>query len=188
MSPATAGWRSGSGGGAGGTSSRPGADRRRGFITSPPLPPGAEVWEGSRWSAGALGDAAGAGTADQEAVMATVKLTVDGKRVSVNADPSMPLLYALRNDLGLNNPHFGCGLAQGGACTVHLDGEPVRACILPLSLAQGKTVTTLKGLGSPQKPHPLQQAYVEEQVPQCGYCISGWIMTDAAVLRKTPKA
>jgi nicotinate dehydrogenase subunit A len=120
--------------------------------------------------------------------MATVKLTVDGKRVSVNADPNMPLLYALRNDLGLNNPHFGCGLAQCGACTVHLDGEPVRACILPLSVAQGKTVTTLRGLGSPQKPHPLQQAYAEEQVPQCGYCVSGWIMTAAAVLRKKPKA
>jgi len=120
--------------------------------------------------------------------MATVRLTVDGKRVSVNADPNMPLLYALRNDLGLNNPHFGCGLAQCGACTVHLDGEPVRACILPLSVAQGKTVTTLKGLGSPQKPHPLQQAFVEEQVPQCGYCVNGWIMTAAAVLRKKPKA
>jgi aerobic-type carbon monoxide dehydrogenase small subunit (CoxS/CutS family) len=121
--------------------------------------------------------------------MATVKLTVDGKRVSINAaDPNMPLLYALRNDLGLNNPHFGCGLAQCGACTVHLDGEPVRACILPLSVAQGKTVTTLKGLGSPQKPHPLQQAFVEEQAPQCGYCVNGWIMTAAAVLRKKPKA
>jgi len=121
--------------------------------------------------------------------MATVRLTVDGKRVSVNAaDPNMPLLYALRNDLGLNNPHFGCGLAQCGACTVHLDGEPVRACILPLSVAQGKTVSTLKGLGSPQKPHPLQQAFVEEQVPQCGYCVNGWIMTAAAVLRKKPKA
>ncbi len=121
--------------------------------------------------------------------MATVRLTVDGKRVSVNAaDPNMPLLYALRNDLGLRNPHFGCGLAQCGACTVHLDGEPVRACILPLSVAQGKTVTTLEGLGSPQKPHPLQQAFVEEQVPQCGYCVNGWIMTAAAVLRKKPKA
>jgi aerobic-type carbon monoxide dehydrogenase small subunit (CoxS/CutS family) len=120
--------------------------------------------------------------------MATVRLTVDGTRVSVNADPNMPLLYALRNDLGLNNPHFGCGLAQCGACTVHLDGEPVRACVLPLAVAQGKTVTTLKGLGSPQRPHPLQEAYVEEQVPQCGYCVSGWIMTAAAFLRKKPKA
>jgi nicotinate dehydrogenase subunit A len=119
--------------------------------------------------------------------MATVRFTVDGKRVSVDADPSMPLLYALRNDLGLNNPHFGCGLAQCGACTVHLDGEPVRSCTLPLSVAQGKTVTTLRGLGTPDKPHPLQKAYVEEQVPQCGYCVNGWIMTAAAVLRKNPK-
>ena len=120
--------------------------------------------------------------------MATVRFTVDGKRVSVSGDPSMPLLYALRNDLGLNNPHFGCGLAQCGACTVHLEGEPVRSCVLPLSVAQDKAVTTLKGLGSPQKPHPLQQAYVDEQVPQCGYCVNGWIMTAAAVLKKNPKA
>ena len=120
--------------------------------------------------------------------MATFRMTVDGKGVSVNAEPEMPLLYALRNDLGLNNPHFGCGLAQCGACTVHLDGEPVRACVLPVSAAGGKRVTTLKGLGTPEKPHPLQAAYVAEQVPQCGYCINGWIMTAAAVLKKTPKA
>ena len=120
--------------------------------------------------------------------MVTVKFRVDGKPVSVNADPSMPLLYALRDDLGLNNPHFGCGLAQCGACTVHLDGEPVRSCVLPLSVAQGKAVTTLKGLGGPRAPHPLQRAYVEEQVPQCGYCINGWIMTAAAYLKKNPKA
>jgi len=120
--------------------------------------------------------------------MATVKFRVDGKPVSVNADPSMPLLYALRDDLGLNNPHFGCGLAQCGACTVHLDGEPVRSCLLPLSVAEGKAVTSIKGLGTPQTPHPLQRAYVEEQVPQCGYCVNGWIMTAAAVLKKNPKA
>jgi aerobic-type carbon monoxide dehydrogenase small subunit (CoxS/CutS family) len=120
--------------------------------------------------------------------MATIRFTVDGKRVSVEADPSMPLLYALRDDLGLSNPHFGCGLAQCGACTVHLNGEPVRSCALPLSVAQGKTVTTIRGLGTPEKPHPLQQAYVEEQVPQCGYCLSGWVMTAAALLKKNPKA
>jgi aerobic-type carbon monoxide dehydrogenase small subunit (CoxS/CutS family) len=120
--------------------------------------------------------------------MATVRFTVDGKRVSVEADPSMPLLYALRDDLGLSNPHFGCGLAQCGACTVHLNGEPVRSCVLPVSVAQGKTVTTIRGLGTPEKPHPLQQAYVEEQVPQCGYCLSGWMMTAAALLAKNPKA
>jgi aerobic-type carbon monoxide dehydrogenase small subunit (CoxS/CutS family) len=118
----------------------------------------------------------------------TVSFTVDGQRVSVSADPAMPLLYALRDDLGMNNPHFGCGLAQCGACTVHLDGEPVRACLLPVSVADGKTVTTIKGLGTPDTPHPLQRAWVEEQVPQCGYCVNGWLMTAAAVLRKTPKA
>jgi len=120
--------------------------------------------------------------------MATYRMIVDGKGVSVNAEPQMPLLYALRNDLGLNNPHFGCGLAQCGACTVHLEGEPVRACVLPVSAASGKAVTTIKGLGTPEKPHPLQAAYVAEQVPQCGYCINGWIMTAAAYLRKNPKA
>ena len=120
--------------------------------------------------------------------MARIKFAVDGRAVTVNADPSMPLLYALRDDLGLNNPHFGCGLAQCGACTVHLNGEPVRSCVLPVSAASGKRVTTIVGLGTPKKPHPLQAAYVEEQVPQCGYCINGWIMTAAAVLKKNPKA
>ena len=120
--------------------------------------------------------------------MAAFRFTVDGKRVSVNAGPEMPLLYALRDDLGMNNPHFGCGLAQCGACTVHLDGEPVRACVMPVSAAAGKRVTTIKGLGTPEKPHPLQAAYVAEQVPQCGYCISGWIMTAAALLKNNPKA
>jgi len=120
--------------------------------------------------------------------MANIKFAVDGKAVTLNADPNMPLLYALRNDLKMGNPHFGCGLAQCGACTVHLDGEPVRSCVMPLSAAAGKKVTTLKGLGTPEKPHPLQAAWVEEQVPQCGYCINGWIMTAAATLKKNPKA
>ena len=120
--------------------------------------------------------------------MATYRFTVDDKRVAVKAEPEMPLLYALRNDLGLNNPHFGCGLAQCGACTVHLNGEPVRSCVMPVAQAAGKTVTMIKGLGTPEKPHPLQAAYVAEQVPQCGYCINGWIMTAAAFLKKNPKA
>jgi aerobic-type carbon monoxide dehydrogenase small subunit (CoxS/CutS family) len=120
--------------------------------------------------------------------MPQIQFTVDGRPVSLDADPAMPLLYALRNDLGLANPHFGCGLAQCGACTVHLDGEPVRSCTLPAVVAQGRAVTTLRGLGTPEQPHPLQQAYIDEQVPQCGYCVNGWIMTAAAVLRKTPKA
>ena len=119
--------------------------------------------------------------------MASIKFAVDGKAVTVNADPGMPLLYALRNDLKMSNPHFGCGLAQCGACTVHLDGEPVRSCVMPLSAVQGKKVTTLKGLGTPEKPHPLQAAYVQEQVPQCGYCINGWVMTAAALLNSKKK-
>jgi aerobic-type carbon monoxide dehydrogenase small subunit (CoxS/CutS family) len=120
--------------------------------------------------------------------MAEIKFTLDGKPVQVDAEPDMPLLYALRNDLGMNNPHFGCGLAQCGACTVHLDGEPLRSCLAPLSSIQGKTVTTLKGLGTPGKPHPLQQAYIDEEVPQCGYCVNGWLMTAAALLKNNPRA
>jgi aerobic-type carbon monoxide dehydrogenase small subunit (CoxS/CutS family) len=112
---------------------------------------------------------------------------VDGKSVAVEADPAMPLLYALRSDLGFINPKFGCGKAQCGACTVHLDGAPIRSCVTPVNLARGKRITTLAGLGTAQKPHPLQQAYITEQVPQCGYCLSGWIMTAAAFLKTNPK-
>jgi aerobic-type carbon monoxide dehydrogenase small subunit (CoxS/CutS family) len=108
---------------------------------------------------------------------------VDGQDQTVTVDPDMPLLYALRDDLGMSNPHFGCGLAQCGACTVHLDGAPIRSCVTPTSAAEGRQVTTLAGLGTPEHPHPVQQAYIDEQVPQCGYCINGWIMTAAAFLR-----
>jgi aerobic-type carbon monoxide dehydrogenase small subunit (CoxS/CutS family) len=117
----------------------------------------------------------------------SISLVVDGKPVLVNADPAMPLLYALRSELGLANPKFGCGKAQCGACTVHLDGAPVRSCVLPVEAAAGKRVTTLSGLGTPEQPHPLQKAYIEEQVPQCGYCLSGWIMTAAAFLKTHPR-
>ena len=112
---------------------------------------------------------------------------VNGKVHTIDADPDMPLLYALRNDLGLNNPHFGCGLAQCGACTVHVDGQPARSCVTPVSAVGGAKVVTLAGLGTPDKPHPIQKAYVEEQVPQCGYCINGWIMTAAAFLKRNNK-
>src|SRR3981189_3034437 len=116
-----------------------------------------------------------------------LQLDVNGKTHTVDADPDMPLLYALRDDLGLNNPHFGCGLAQCGACTVHLDGQPIRSCLTPVSsVGHGKGVRA-RGLGTPEKPHPLQTAYVEEQVPQCGYCINGWIMTAAALLATKKK-
>src|SRR3954451_22076010 len=97
-------------------------------------------------------------------------LNVNGKTHTVDADPDMPLLYALRNDIGLNNPKFGCGLAQSGACTVHLDGQAVRSCARRVSDAPGRKIVTLAGLGTRENPHPLQTAYVEEQVPQCGYC------------------
>jgi nicotinate dehydrogenase subunit A len=116
-----------------------------------------------------------------------LSLNVNGKVHSIDVDPDMPLLYALRNDIGLNNPHFGCGLAQCGACTVHLDGQPIRSCITPVSAVGNGEVVTLAGLGTSDKPHPLQAAYVEEQVPQCGYCINGWIMTAAAFLRDKKK-
>jgi nicotinate dehydrogenase subunit A len=114
-------------------------------------------------------------------------LNVNGKVQTVEADEDMPLLYALRNDLGLNNPHFGCGLAQCGACTVHLDGKPTRSCVTPLKEVGDRTIVTLAGLGTPDRPHPLQTAYVQEEVPQCAYCINGWIMTAAAFLRDHKK-
>ena len=116
-----------------------------------------------------------------------IRLEVNGKKHTIEADdPDMPLLYALRDDLGLDNPRFGCGLSQCGACTVHVDGEAVRSCVTPIAAVKDKKVTTLAGLGTPEHPHPLQTAYIAEQVPQCGYCINGWIMTAAALLKKTP--
>lgn len=116
-----------------------------------------------------------------------ITLNVNGKSQTIDADPDMPLLYALRNDLGLSNPHFGCGLAQCGACTVHVDGEATRSCVTPVGSLNGAKVVTLAGLGTPDKPHPVQTAFVAEQVPQCGYCLNGWIMTAAAMLAKNPK-
>jgi nicotinate dehydrogenase subunit A len=119
--------------------------------------------------------------------MARINLDVNGKVHTIDADPDMPLLYALRNDIGLNNPHFGCGLAQCGACTVHVNGKAVRSCVTPVSSVGNDKVVTLAGLGTAEKPHPVQKAYVEEQVPQCGYCINGWIMTAAALLNEKKK-
>jgi nicotinate dehydrogenase subunit A len=116
-----------------------------------------------------------------------LSLLVDGQRHTISIDdPEMPLIYALRDDLGLNNPRFGCGLAQCGACTVHIDGEPVRSCITSVSSVVGREITTLAGLGTPEKPHPIQTAWIAEQVNQCGYCINGWIMTGAALLARNP--
>jgi nicotinate dehydrogenase subunit A len=116
--------------------------------------------------------------------MAAKSLNVNGRAVSITIDdPDIPLLYALRDNLGLKGPRFGCGLAQCGACTVHVDGSAVRSCVTPLSsIKPGQRVVTLEGLGTPQRPHPVQRAFIEEQAVQCGYCINGMIMEAAAFL------
>jgi nicotinate dehydrogenase subunit A len=117
------------------------------------------------------------------------ELTVNGTRVTVAFDDAeMPLLYVLRNDLGLHGPRFGCGLSQCGACTVHLDGKAVRSCVTPLStISPEAKIVTLEGLGTPENPHPLQRAFIEEQAVQCGYCINGMIMESAALLARNKK-
>ena len=117
-----------------------------------------------------------------------LRITVNGKQHRVDTSDDTPLLYVLRNELQLNGPRFGCGLSQCGACTVHLNGNAVRSCVTPVSAAVGGAVTTLEGLGTVEKPHPLQQAFLEEQAVQCGYCINGIIMTAAALLTKNPHA
>ena len=119
--------------------------------------------------------------------MAKLSLRVNGKSQIVDAEPAMPRLYALRNELQLNGPMFGCGLAQCGACTVILDGVAIRSCVTPVASVQNKAVTTLEGLGSTKKMHKIQQAFVDEQAVQCGYCINGMIMTTKALLDKNPK-
>jgi isoquinoline 1-oxidoreductase alpha subunit len=117
--------------------------------------------------------------------LSAVSLFINGKRRTVNADPAMPLLWVLRDVVGLTGTKFGCGIAQCGACTVHLDGAPVRSCSVPLSAAAGKRVTTIEGL-SPDRSHALQQAWIELDVPQCGYCQSGQLMSAAALLARNP--
>jgi nicotinate dehydrogenase subunit A len=119
--------------------------------------------------------------------MAKITLRVNGKNQTIDAEPDMPLLYALRNDCQLNGPKFGCGMAQCGACTVVMDGNAIRSCVTPLSTVQNKSVITLEGLGSTKKMHKIQQAFVDEQAVQCGYCINGMIMTTKALLDKNPK-
>jgi nicotinate dehydrogenase subunit A len=120
--------------------------------------------------------------------MAPTRLSVNGMTVSVSVDdPDTPLLYVLRNDLGLRGPRFGCGLGQCGACTVHIDGQAIRSCITPLSSLGDSKVVTLEGLGMDERPHPVQQAFIEEQAVQCGYCINGMIMQSAALLTHNPK-
>ncbi len=116
-----------------------------------------------------------------------MKLRINGKDHDVDADPRTPLLWVLRDHLGLVGTKFGCGMAQCGACTVHLDGVPTRSCVLPAMLAEGKAVTTIEGISDGDTLHPVQQAWVEGSVPQCGYCQSGQIMTTVALLKKKPQ-
>lgn len=117
-----------------------------------------------------------------------IQTTINGTPRQIDTDPGTPLLWVLREQLGLTGTKFGCGVAQCGACTIHLDGQPVRSCSTPASEAEGRQITTIEGLASADgAPHPLQKAWVEAQVPQCGYCQSGQLMSAAALLRDTPR-
>lgn len=118
--------------------------------------------------------------------MSRFTLDIDRRRQSVDVEPDSPLLYVLRDDLALNNPRFGCGLGQCGACTVLIDNTPVRSCVTPVSSVVGKQIVTLAGLGTPERPHPLHAACIEEQAFQCGYCANGWVLTAKALLDATP--
>ncbi len=116
-----------------------------------------------------------------------MQLTVNGKTVEVDAEPDMPILWILRDVLNLTGTKFGCGIAACGACTVQLDGQPVRSCVVPVSVAEGKSITTIEALAKEGVPHPLQVAWIAEQVPQCGYCQSGMLMAASALLKANPK-
>ena len=115
-----------------------------------------------------------------------ITLTVNGKSHDIDAEPDMPLLYALRDDLKLNGAKFGCGLGQCGSCTVLLEGQPVMSCVVPVSVVQRRQITTLEGLGTADAPNALQKAFIEEQAAQCGYCIAGMIMRAQALLNRNP--
>jgi nicotinate dehydrogenase subunit A len=116
-----------------------------------------------------------------------IDLTVNGRRVSVDVDPSTPLLYVLSDDLALNGPKFGCGLGQCGACTVIVKGQAIRSCVTQVKTVAGGEVTTLEGLGTPGKPHPIQQAFIDEQAAQCGFCLSGVVLAAKALVDRTPR-
>jgi aerobic-type carbon monoxide dehydrogenase small subunit (CoxS/CutS family) len=118
--------------------------------------------------------------------MSVFTLKVNGRTHSVDVDPATPLLYVLSDDLELRGPKFGCGLSQCGACTVNIKGQAVRSCVTPVSTLDGSEITTLEGLGSPEKPHPLQQAFIDEQAMQCGFCMNGVIMTAKALVDRIP--
>jgi nicotinate dehydrogenase subunit A len=115
-------------------------------------------------------------------------LKVNGNRHTVTVDPETPLLFVLADELGLRGPRFGCGMAQCGACTVIVAGQVVRSCVMPVKAVGGREITTLEGLGTPEKPHPLQQAFIDEGAAQCGFCLSGVILTAKAVLDGKPDA
>ena len=116
-----------------------------------------------------------------------IETTVNGKPQRLDVDPATPILWVLREQLGMTGTKFGCGVAQCGACTAHLDGQPIRSCSTPISEADGRKITTIEGLATPEgKLHPLQQAWIDEQVPQCGYCQSGQLMSAVALLRDSP--
>lgn len=117
-----------------------------------------------------------------------MKLSVNGRQHDIEVDPRTPLLYVLRGELKLNAAKFGCGLGQCGACTVLVDGEPVFSCVTPVALLTGRQITTLEGLGTPQRPAPIQRAFIEAQAAQCGYCIPGIMMRAHALLQKNPRA
>ena len=119
--------------------------------------------------------------------MARYQINLNGRTQKVEADSDTPLLYVLRDNLELHGPKFGCGLGQCGTCTVHLDGQAVRSCVMPISAVGAKKVTTLEGLGTTQKPSALQQAFIDEQAAQCGYCISGMIMSAKGLLDRNPR-
>ena len=115
------------------------------------------------------------------------RLTINGQSIELNVSPSMPLLWAIREQAGLTGTKYGCGIAQCGSCTVHLDGAAIRSCVVPVSAAEGKQVTTIEGLATGSTLHKVQQAWLEHEVPQCGYCQAGMIMAVAALLKDTPK-
>jgi nicotinate dehydrogenase subunit A len=120
--------------------------------------------------------------------MTTYKFQLNGREANVESwDPNQPLLYVLRNEMGLHGPKFGCGMAQCGACRVIVDGKAVPSCVTTIKQVQGKAVTTLEGLGTPEKPHPVQAAFIQEQAAQCGYCANGMIMTAKALLDANPR-
>ena len=119
--------------------------------------------------------------------MSVFNLRVNGQNHRVDVDPDTPLLYVLSDDLGLRGPKFGCGLGQCGSCTVIVSGRAIRSCVTPVSAVSGAKITTLEGLGTPERPHPIQQAFIDEQAAQCGFCLSGVILSAKALVDRTPK-